>query len=240
MYEGKKERKQKKTKENKKKNKNKTRQSISDTGNRTPVSRVTGGDTSHYTMSESIQRSKFINYKKIEQNCPGRTATQGKKENNTRDSNVVPHRSTNRARQCLTSLSRREAVLSLWFGRSRHTPSFVTSYTHSPSKNTFFTALIEQLSIITLSTAFTTPNKVSDQLTTPRHPIWASQNRYFQQKPSYYQKLEYIWPSKALSYSILPQNLYSRTPSTSNQLVQRPEFPLNILPCIGIEPILLK
>eukprot|EP00978_Attheya_sp_CCMP212_P024401 scaffold76538_cov62-Attheya_sp.AAC.6 len=25
---------------------------ISDTGNRTPVSRVTGGDTSHYTMSE--------------------------------------------------------------------------------------------------------------------------------------------------------------------------------------------
>ncbi len=34
------------------------------------------------------------------------------KENNTRDSNVVPHRSTNRARACLTSLSRREAVLS--------------------------------------------------------------------------------------------------------------------------------
>lgn len=44
----------------------------------------------------------------------------GKNEqkNNTRDSNVVPHRSTNLARQCLTSLSRREAVLSLWFGRS--------------------------------------------------------------------------------------------------------------------------
>ena len=110
-----------KKKENKRKQKimekktdlNKTRQLCSDTGNRTPVSRVTGGDTSHYTMSESIQRSKFINYKKIEQNCPGRTATQGKKENNTRDSNVVPHRSTNRARQCLTSLSRREAVLSL-------------------------------------------------------------------------------------------------------------------------------
>jgi hypothetical protein len=39
-------------------------------------------------------------------------------KNNTRDSNVVPHRSTNRARQCLTSLSRREAVLSLWYGRS--------------------------------------------------------------------------------------------------------------------------
>ncbi len=45
---------------------------------------------------------------------------QKKKEqkNNTRDSNVVPHRSTNLARQCLTSLSRREAVLSLWYGRS--------------------------------------------------------------------------------------------------------------------------
>ncbi|KAL7451498.1 hypothetical protein ACHAWC_003321 [Mediolabrus comicus] len=40
------------------------------------------------------------------------------KKNNTRDSNVVPHRSTNLARQCLTSLSRREAVLSLWYGRS--------------------------------------------------------------------------------------------------------------------------
>ncbi len=39
-------------------------------------------------------------------------------KNNTRDSNVVPHRSTNLARQCLTSLSRREAVLSLWCGRS--------------------------------------------------------------------------------------------------------------------------
>ena len=41
-----------------------------------------------------------------------------KQKNNTRDSNVVPHRSTNLARQCLTSLSRREAVLSLWCGRS--------------------------------------------------------------------------------------------------------------------------
>eukprot|EP00970_Alexandrium_tamarense_P002843 scaffold398_cov198-Alexandrium_tamarense.AAC.7 len=30
-------------------------------------------------------------------------------KNNTRDSNVVPHRSTSLARQCLTSLSRREA-----------------------------------------------------------------------------------------------------------------------------------
>ncbi len=41
-----------------------------------------------------------------------------KQKNNTRDSNVVPHRSTNLARQCLTSLSKREAVLSLWYGRS--------------------------------------------------------------------------------------------------------------------------
>ncbi|KAL7434348.1 hypothetical protein ACHAXH_002489 [Discostella pseudostelligera] len=45
-------------------------------------------------------------------------ATTKKQKNNTRDSNVVPHRSTNLARQCLTSLSRREAVLSLWYGRS--------------------------------------------------------------------------------------------------------------------------
>ncbi|KAL7435801.1 hypothetical protein ACHAXH_005676 [Discostella pseudostelligera] len=41
-----------------------------------------------------------------------------KQKNNTRDSNVVPHRSTNLARLCLTSLSRREAVLSQWYGRS--------------------------------------------------------------------------------------------------------------------------
>jgi hypothetical protein len=43
---------------------------------------------------------------------------QKKKKKNTWDSNVVPHRSTNQARQCLTSLSRREAVLSLWYGPS--------------------------------------------------------------------------------------------------------------------------
>lgn len=41
------------------------------------------------------------------------------KENNTRDSNVVPHRSTNRARTCLTSQSGRDVVLSCWYGRSR-------------------------------------------------------------------------------------------------------------------------
>ena len=43
---------------------------------------------------------------------------QKRKKNNTRDSNVVPHRSTNLARWCLTSLSRREAVLSSLYGRS--------------------------------------------------------------------------------------------------------------------------
>ena len=47
-----------------------------------------------------------------------KTQAQKEQKNNTRDSNVVPHRSTNRARTCLTSLSRREAVLSCWYGRS--------------------------------------------------------------------------------------------------------------------------
>ena len=41
-------------------------------------------------------------------------------KNNTVDSNVVPHRSTNTARACLTSLSGREAVLSCLYGRSWH------------------------------------------------------------------------------------------------------------------------
>ena len=44
------------------------------------------------------------------------------KKNNTADSNVVPHRSTNAARTCLTSLSGREAVLSDWFDRSYYWP----------------------------------------------------------------------------------------------------------------------
>jgi hypothetical protein len=51
------------------------------------------------------------------------------KKNNTRDSNVVPHRSTNRARRCLTSLSRREAVLSSWYGRSCLVHNFQNTYT---------------------------------------------------------------------------------------------------------------
>ena len=40
------------------------------------------------------------------------------KKNNTQDSNVVPHRSTNWARRCLTSQSERDAVLSSLYGRS--------------------------------------------------------------------------------------------------------------------------
>ena len=49
---------------------------------------------------------------------------------NTRDSNVVPHRSTNLARWCLTSLSRREAVLSSLYGRSwYYTP--LTTISHN-------------------------------------------------------------------------------------------------------------
>jgi hypothetical protein len=50
------------------------------------------------------------------------------KENNTWDSNVVPHRSTNQARTCLTSLSGREAVLSGWYGRSRSCRSHAAIY----------------------------------------------------------------------------------------------------------------
>ena len=62
-----------------------------------------------------------------------------KQKNNTRDSNVVPHRSTNLARLCLTSLSRREAVLSQWYGRSW-------------SRETEFTLQICNLKVIFAST----------------------------------------------------------------------------------------
>ena len=52
-----------------------------------------------------------------------------KQKINTRDSNVVPHRSTNLARWCLTSLSRREAVLSSLYGRSWwHMPLITLSH----------------------------------------------------------------------------------------------------------------
>ena len=41
-----------------------------------------------------------------------------KRKNNIRYSNVVPHRSTNLTRCCLTSMSRRVSVLSALYGRS--------------------------------------------------------------------------------------------------------------------------
>jgi hypothetical protein len=54
----------------------------------------------------------------IQQRMP-HIAGRGKiKKNNTRDSNVVPHRSTNLAGRCLTSQSGRDAVLSSLYGRS--------------------------------------------------------------------------------------------------------------------------
>ena len=59
------------------------------------------------------------------------------KKNNTWDSNVVPHRSTNQARTCLTSLSRREAVLSCWYGRSYHINKHQT-YINNPLQHSTF------------------------------------------------------------------------------------------------------
>ena len=72
-----------------------------------------------------------VKFKVWRQCCEKRSLAKEEREmqmqkNNTRDSNVVPHRSTNRARQCLTSLSRREAVLSLWYGRSY--PNYPTQH----------------------------------------------------------------------------------------------------------------
>ena len=46
-----------------------------------------------------------------------RSTKVAKKKNNTWDSNVVPPLSNNQARPCLTSLSRRKAVLSSLYGR---------------------------------------------------------------------------------------------------------------------------
>ena len=60
----------------------------------------------------------FVFYSTWARDKKKRKAAKEKVEYNTRDSNVVPHRSTNRARTCLTSLSRREAVLSCWYGRT--------------------------------------------------------------------------------------------------------------------------
>ena len=49
---------------------------------------------------------------KVKKSYVSYQASKKEQKNNTRDSNVVPHRSTNLARQCLTSLSRREAAKS--------------------------------------------------------------------------------------------------------------------------------
>ena len=63
-----------------------------------------------------VPHSGFSLYSSI---VPSRRKEEEKdKKNNIRDSNVVPHRSTNLTRRCLTSLSGREAVLSSWYGRS--------------------------------------------------------------------------------------------------------------------------
>ena len=63
-----------------------------------------------------------------------RCARGAPKENNTKDSNVVPHRSTNLARTCLTSQSRRDAVLSCLYGRSHqyhHNITLIYPTTHN-------------------------------------------------------------------------------------------------------------
>jgi hypothetical protein len=58
-------------------------------------------------------RSVFLRKKEFKCVC-----SEENQKNNTRDSNVVPHRSTNLARRCLTSQSGRDAVLSSLYGRS--------------------------------------------------------------------------------------------------------------------------
>ena len=53
---------------------------------------------------------------------------QTKKGHNTRDSHVVTHRSTSRARRCLTAEIGRDPVYSAWYGRVRHPqPPFILS-----------------------------------------------------------------------------------------------------------------
>ena len=62
-------------------------------------------------------------------------------KNNTQDSNVVPHHSTNWARTCLTLLSRREAVLSCWCGRSQHCAKNVGAHAPHTGKKWVHTCL---------------------------------------------------------------------------------------------------
>ena len=70
------------------------------------------------TGQRRVVNISAIMFRIVDRVSRGQNEWQKEQKNNTRDSNVVPHRSTNLARQCLTSLSRREAVLSLWYGRS--------------------------------------------------------------------------------------------------------------------------
>ena len=78
-------------------------------------------------------KSKIPNKRRTETKCQVRQNYNNKqKENNTWDSNVVPHRSTNQARGCLTSLSRREAVLSSWYGRSHERMMIWNSCSYLP------------------------------------------------------------------------------------------------------------
>ena len=107
-------------------------------------------------------------------------------KNNTRDSNVVPHRSTNLARQCLTSLSRREAVLSLWYGRSCRTASnntiqsqchaipfiytFILHYNYKVMHEMPF-ILICLSSLLPQSCAITLKQKIDSTLTRFRHRL---------------------------------------------------------------------
>jgi hypothetical protein len=72
----------------------------------------------YFTLTQFIKIHSIAKQNYKNKNLQKERQKSYKKENNTWDSNVVPHRSTNQARTCLTSLSRREAVLSCWYGRS--------------------------------------------------------------------------------------------------------------------------
>ena len=68
------------------------------------------------TRQEHTPTTKIYTHTQTHNNLR-RSKKKQKKKFNIRCSNVVPHRSTNRTRTCLTSLSRREAVLSCLYGR---------------------------------------------------------------------------------------------------------------------------
>ena len=64
------------------------------------------------------------------------------KKNNTQDSNVFPHHSTNWSQQCLTSQSRQEAVLSTLYGHSYNHIKFL--YTTLPVTYIFHSPLLKE------------------------------------------------------------------------------------------------